>query len=272
MAMFRRVDSGPTLGFDFRLLDFSNIFEYGNVTTRPSLLRFADSTGDQVSLTGTGLAYAPGPGVLPEITSGRLTGIVERAGGVNVLTVTGLNIGAKAFWDVIFEDLPAAIGLLISGNDEIFGTTGFDYLTGGSGNDRLRGGADDDTLRGGTGNDTLIGGAGNDHLRGGAGNDAFEFNVSATLANRDKISDFVAADDRIRMDRDVFKQIGPTGMLEADRFVIGVAARENIDRIIYDKAEGVLMYDRDGSGAAEAVIFATVTPNTAMSHWDFVVF
>ena len=82
-------------------------------------------------------------------------------------------------------------------NDVLFGGTDDDFLYGGSGNDRLFGGRDFDALFGQAGNDVLNGGLGNDTLTGGAGNDIFVF---STGSGRDRITDFNAAQDIIRLD------------------------------------------------------------------------
>jgi Ca2+-binding RTX toxin-like protein len=46
------------------------------------------------------------------------------------------------------------------------------------------------------GNDTLIGGAGNDTLAGGGGKDVFVFSAAN---GKDRITDFVVADDKIQL-------------------------------------------------------------------------
>jgi Ca2+-binding RTX toxin-like protein len=77
-----------------------------------------------------------------------------------------------------------ATGDLISGFENVFGSTGSDRLTGNilanrldgdTGNDTLNGGAGADTLNGGIGSDTLIGGIGGDRLDGGIGIDTLSY-------------------------------------------------------------------------------------------------
>jgi Ca2+-binding RTX toxin-like protein len=74
-----------------------------------------------------------------------------------------------------------ASGDILSGIEDVYGTTGNDILTGnaaanllqgGSGNDTLNGDGGNDILDGGSGDDTLIGGAGDDDLYGGTGIDS----------------------------------------------------------------------------------------------------
>ena len=77
-----------------------------------------------------------------------------------------------------------AVGDILSGIENMWGSTHADWLTGddgenriyaNGGNDRLEGGAGDDILSGGTGDDTLDGGGGYDTLSGGVGADSYVF-------------------------------------------------------------------------------------------------
>lgn len=91
----------------------------------------------------------------------------------------------------------------LNGNDTLVGLGGDDVLKGGRGNDTLLGGRDvlGDTLDGGGGRDRLVGGAGLDFMTGGANADVFDFNeveeTGATIATRDRITDFVHLTDNI---------------------------------------------------------------------------
>jgi Ca2+-binding RTX toxin-like protein len=183
-----------------------------------------------------------------------------------------------------------------AGNDTVFGYNGDDTLFGGSGDDKLYGleghddlfgGADNDSLFGGVGSvfspewvnklfggagdDDLTGGSGIDRLVGGAGRDVFVFKTALRSAQHDTITDFRAVDDVIRLDNIVFTAFTTLGTMLATRFHVGVAAADAGDRIIYDRAEGVLSYDRDGTGSAAAVIFAVVDPGTALGYQDIVI-
>jgi hypothetical protein len=66
------------------------------------------------------------------------------------------------------------VGVGLTDNRAITGTSGDDTLAGGRGNDTLVGYAGHDGLYGGAGNDHLAGGAGWDHLFGGNGNDVLD--------------------------------------------------------------------------------------------------
>lgn len=163
-----------------------------------------------------------------------------------------------------------------AGNDEIYGRQNNDTLTGGEGEDTLYGGDGDDTLGGGDGFDLLDGGnggdrldgaAGNDTLAGGAGADIFAF--TAALGDVDTINGFSVADDTIELSIAVFTALG-AGSLDPGAFVIGSAAADADDRIIYDAATGALYYDFDGNGAGAAVQFATLATGLALTASDFV--
>lgn len=134
----------------------------------------------------------------------------------------------------------------------------------------LRGLAGDDTLRGQAGDDTLIGGPGADGLIGGPGADAFVFDAALGGGNIDRIYDFNVADDTIYLDDAVFTALS-AGPLAEGQFVIGAAAADADDRIIYNQTTGALFYDADGAGGAAAVQFATLNAGLALTHADFLV-
>ena len=137
---------------------------------------------------------------------------------------------------------------------------GNDTLQGSDGNDHLQGGLGNDTLDGGAGNDVLNGGLGKDVLLGNVGNDFFVFNtIPNSTTNFDRIVDYVAANDTIRLENTgVFTALTKLGVLAATAFKVGAAATDADDRIVYKIATGELFYDSNGSvgGAANAVKFA----------------
>ena len=61
------------------------------------------------------------------------------------------------------------------------------------------------------------------------------------------------------------------GTLFASAFVVGSAAADGSDRIIYDATTGTLYYDSDGTGATAQVRFAVLSTKPVISHLDFVV-
>lgn len=157
-----------------------------------------------------------------------------------------------------------------------------EHITSGSGNDRLTGnslgnslisGAGNDALNGAAGNDTLTGGAGNDTLTGGSGADSFIFNTALGTSNVDRITDFNAVADTIRLENAVFAGL-EAGTLAAPAFLSNTSgfAADASDRIIYESDTGRLYFDSDGTGVAERVHFATLTTGLTLTSADFFVF
>lgn len=60
-------------------------------------------------------------------------------------------------------------------------------------------------------------------------------------------------------------------MLDSGAFVVGKAAADGDDRVIYDQGRGEILYDADGVGGAEAVRLATVDGGTSITAEDFFV-
>ncbi len=143
-------------------------------------------------------------------------------------------------------------------------------ITGNSKDNVLTGLTGLDVLTGGAGNDTLSGGAGRDALTGGAGRDKLVFNAALGTTNVDRIIDFRVIDDIIHLENAVFKKLA-AGALDSDAFFKGSAAHDASDRIVYNSATGVLLFDADGSGAGAAVRFATLAKGLAMTSADFLV-
>lgn len=137
-----------------------------------------------------------------------------------------------------------------------------------SGNINGTGNAGDNIIIGTSGNNILNGGAGRDELRGEAGADTFVFNTALSEDNVDLLSDFNSADDKIQLDQDVFTNLS-LGFISSSELAIGSQAWTADQRIVYDPTTGALMYDRDGSGAADAVQFAQLEAGTNVIIWDF---
>jgi serralysin len=156
------------------------------------------------------------------------------------------------------------------GNDTLNGVGGNDSLTGGNGNDKLLGGAGNDTLNGGAQHDTLAGGTGNYLLTSGGGLDLFLFDTALNaVSNVDQIFDFSSVNDKVQLSAAIFTAAGPIGTLAAAAFVIGAAAADASDRIIYDSATGALKYDSDGTGGAADIRFATLSTGLALTNNNF---
>ncbi|MFN3465333.1 MAG: calcium-binding protein, partial [Terricaulis sp.] len=143
-------------------------------------------------------------------------------------------------------------------------------LLSGAGNINGAGNAQDNLIWGNGGANTLDGGLGADTLTGGAGADTFAFTTTLGGGNVDAIADFSIADDTILLSNAVFTGLS-AGALAAGAFVIGSAAADADDRIIYDSAAGQLFFDADGDGAGAAILFATLAPGLALTSADFIV-
>ena len=145
-------------------------------------------------------------------------------------------------------------------------------LRGSAFNDRLTGNAQENAINGGDGNDTINGGGASDRLSGGNGKDAFVFDSGLDgLNNVDIILDYTVADDRILLDADIFAAFPATGRIANAAFTTGTEATTAAHRIIYNDANGMILYDADGAGGADAIAFARVSAGLAMSGAEFIV-
>lgn len=107
-------------------------------------------------------------------------------------------------------------------------------------------------------------------LTGGAGQDSFVFRT-ALSGGIDRIADFTVIDDTIALDDAVFTGLA-LGILAVGNFVVGPAAQDLSDRIIYNAATGALIYDANGSAAGGAKQIATLSAGLALSAADILVF
>ena len=142
-----------------------------------------------------------------------------------------------------------------------------------SGNNmNLTGNANGNVLRGNNATNTLNGGDGNDELSGFGGQDGFLFNTPLNAAsNVDRVTDFNVADDTIMLEQAIFSSSLGLGNISAGEFVIGTAAQDANDRIIYDSNTGALFYDNDGAGGNAQVQFADIGRGLALTNLDFLV-
>jgi Ca2+-binding RTX toxin-like protein len=158
--------------------------------------------------------------------------------------------------------------ILTAGSDvEIMRTTDDD----GTAAINMTGNASGNVLRGNNGDNVLNGGGGNDELTGRGGADWFLFDTPLDAAfNIDVIADFNIVDDTIVLENTIFAAFA-NGPLAAERFVIGAAAQDASDCIIYNNVTGALLYDSDGNGRTAAIQFAAVMPGLELTHLDFLV-
>jgi Ca2+-binding RTX toxin-like protein len=128
-------------------------------------------------------------------------------------------------------------------------------------------------LTGNGANNVLNGGAGSDTMTGGSGSDSFVFDKTLGASNVDRITDYNVAADTIRIDNAVFSGLS-AGALAGSAFVRNSTgnAADASDRIIYESDTGKLYFDRDGTGSAAKVHFATISTGLSLTQADFFVF
>ena len=114
------------------------------------------------------------------------------------------------------------------------------------------------------------GGTEADTLTGGAGKDYFQFDSKTD--GIDVITDFASAPDTIRLKASGFGGGLSNGKLPAAKFVLGSAAKDSGDRIIYDRSTGALFFDEDGTGSISKIQIATLQNKALINASDFVIF
>ena len=236
---------------------------------------FADNlTGDATAnvLTGNdGNDVLTGLAGKDHLVGGNGNDVLDGGDGNDALT-GGLGVDTASYASAaagvtVSLALTAAQATGGAGDDTL---SGIENLTGSGFNDTLTGSTLANTIVGGAGDDQIDGRAGIDVLTGGAGADSFLFSTKLNAStNVDTITDFVVADDTILLSSTIFAAAGADGTLSAAAFHSGTAAADADDRIIYNQSTGQIYYDADGNGAGAKILFATVTPGTALTNADF---
>lgn len=137
----------------------------------------------------------------------------------------------------------------------------------------------DNYIVGGDNDDTLYGKEGNDELDGGLGSDIFVFDTKLNAStNVDTIDDFMSGEDMIYLRKNIFAGVAVGEVTDAN-FIFYSSATEDIaeanaagERFIYDQDTGDLYFDKDGSGAGEAIKFATLDGQPDLAASDLFVF
>ncbi len=239
--------------------------------------RFALVNGSLVVANGTLLDYE-------QAASHQITVRATDISGASVSKVLTISLS-----DVLNENVTGTSGSdhLVGGkgNDRLDGGAGNDVLSAGAGNDRLSGfsgndalfgGAGNDRLSGGSGNDKLYGGLGRDVLTGGSGRDAFVFDTKPNKkTNLDTITDFNVKNDSLWLDNAIFKKLGKGTpdkpvKLKSDYFSTD-GAKDGNDYVLYNKKNGIVYYDEDGSGSKKAVEIVKLDKNFNLTYNDFFV-
>ncbi len=172
---------------------------------------------------------------------------VENAGGGVDILFTAVSYALNDFWEV-----------------EVLATIAFD----GTAPIDLTGNGLDNYMIGNDGANTMDGKGGSDVLVGRAGEDRFAFTTALGAGNVDTIFEFVAADDTIALDSELFGLAD--GPLDPNAFRVGTAAADADDRIVYDDTTGYLYFDADGSGTDHsAILFAILQNAPALTASEF---
>lgn len=162
-------------------------------------------------------------------------------------------VGQKSF--TIADFVGAALAQI--GGLTLLGDSSSNMLSGSAYDDILWGMGGNDVLNGFGGDDTLVGGTGVDTLTGGAGSDTFVFaNGDVSMAERDRVTDFVAGVDSIDLTGFDADPLTP----EKDPFrFLGSAALDGQPgalRYGYDSDRNItnLRGDIDGDGLGDFII------------------
>jgi Ca2+-binding RTX toxin-like protein len=148
----------------------------------------------------------------------------------------------------------------------------------GSGATTAIGNGSNNTITGNSGANVLDGGLGLDRLTGGGGADTFVFNTALdAVTNVDTITDFRHAQaDKIALDHTIFTALSAPqidgSLLPSDFYAsTNGAAHAATDFLLYNTKTGVLSYDPDGNGSAEAIHIATLSNHAALTAHDFLI-
>ena len=226
---------------------------------------------------GTGVINLTGNGNNQAITGNAGNNTIDGGGGADAMT--GLGGNDKYFVDNALDKVTEAAGggidqVLVSISYALTANSSVELLTttnaAGTAAIDLSGNALAQTIEGNKGANVINGGLGSDTLRGFNGSDTFAFTTALGVANVDTIIDYNVAGDTIRLENSVFTGLA-VGGLAAGAFFKGGSAHDADDRIIYNATNGALFFDQDGTGAAAAVRFATVSTGLSMTNNDFVV-
>lgn len=180
------------------------------------------------------------------------------AGGVDIVrTSVGYTLATAAEVEFLLAASPLSqTGLTLVGSNTantIEATAGRDILTGLGGDDILQGGL------------------GNDVLRGGLGNDTYVFDTRLSRTNIDRVLDFNVRDDTFELENRFMAKLSKAGKLGSDALHVGANAGDAQDRVLYDKATGVLSFDADGTGRGGEVVIAQLARGLNLKAGDFFV-
>lgn len=150
-------------------------------------------------------------------------------------------------------------------DDHLTGDGRANRLAGADGDDSLEGGGGDDALTGGDGLDELTGGTGRDKLSGGLGPDSFVWKEQREAG--DVVLDFVSDGDLLVFAVDGWKGMKDGGfkLVQSD----DPKASGGKQTFLFDRDNGKLWFDADGSGDGDAVFIATLRDVDKLKASDF---
>ena len=111
-------------------------------------------------------------------------------------------------------------------------------------------------------------------LKCGVGEEQYFFFSTLCAGNVDTLLGFQSVDGRIQLENAVFTQISSTGTLTSAQFAANATgtAMATDDCIVYETDTGRLLYDRNGSAAGGATLFALLQGAPVITAADFFVF
>lgn len=161
----------------------------------------------------------------------------------------------------------------IPGGLTILGTAKNDKLVGGAYDDLISGLAGNDKLYGNAGNDKLNGGLGKDVLYGGQGKDTFIFDTPIKKGQFDQVADFNSADDTLQFKLSALKSFKikafKAGKMNKKFFTLGDKPKDGNDYIYYNKKNGFVYLDNDGSGHKKGMEILKLKPGLKLTADDF---
>jgi hypothetical protein len=239
-----------------------------NITTNGFAVNLAAATGSagfNVTNTGAVGTTLTGSSAANRLTSGAGTDTLVGGAGDDTYVVNATSDLVTELTNGGTDLVSSSATYVLSANVENLTLTGATAING-TGNDS------NNTIIGNSGANVLAGGLGKDTLTGGSGADKFLFNVMEVAANRDTIIDFsISNGDKIQFSKSVFAGLASLSSITAANLVIDGGTQTSTTRLTYSNATGILSYDSDGLGGAQAVEVALigVTTHTSLTAAQF---
>jgi serralysin len=258
----------PTTPMYYDLLAIEAIYGQRAYATGNTVYTFNDGVRYFQAINDTGgadmMVYNGAENAVINLNPGYFSAVSERIffhGGSSKATVT---IGPN----VLIENARGG-----NGSDLLTGNGAANFLDGRLGNDVLYGVSGNDYLSGGAGNDRLVGALGNDIMVGGPGNDIFLFNTAPNNSlNHDTVTDYYAPQDQFQLENAIFTRLGSAGHLLNPAFFRAYSRPLDAnDYLVYNRANGGLFYDVDGSGGIGSVLIAVLSNKPVLSASEFTI-